>query len=81
MDALTDQQAAILEFEGTWWTHAAGKEQAIAELFGLSATDYYQRLTTLIDEPAACAASPLVVRRLRRVREGRLRARSARRVG
>lgn len=79
MDALTDQQLAILEFEGSWWTAAASKEQTIVERFGLSVGDYYLQLNALLDEPAADAAAPLVVRRLRRVRESRLRARSARR--
>ncbi len=77
MDALTHQQAAILEFEGSWWTHPEGKEAAIGALFGLSATDYYVALNALLDLPAALEASPMVVRRLRRVRDSRVRARSA----
>ncbi len=76
---LTDQQTAILAFEGSWWTYADSKEQSIATLFGLSAGNYYLLLNALLDEPAADAAAPLVVRRLRRIRDSRLRARSARR--
>lgn len=76
---LTDQQAAILAFEGSWWTYGDGKEQSIEALFGLSAGDYYLALNALLYEPAALEASPMVVRRLRRVRDSRLRARSARR--
>ena len=79
MDALTDQQAAILDFEGSWWTLGEGKEQSIRSLFDLDAADYYVVLNALLDEPAAEAASPLVVRRLRRIRDSRVRARSARR--
>ncbi len=77
MELLTDQQTAILAFEGSWWTHPEGKEAAISSLFGLSATDYYVALNVLLDEPAALEASPMVVRRLRRVRDSRVRARSA----
>lgn len=77
MEALTDQQAAMLEFERQWWRYAGAKEQRIRELFDLNATRYYQLLNTLLDEPAALAAEPMVVRRLRRLRAQRQVARSA----
>lgn len=76
MEALTDQQAKMLEFERQWWKYAGAKEQAIRDLFGLSATRYYQLLNGLIDEPAALEAEPMVVRRLRRLREQRRAPRS-----
>lgn len=79
MDALTDQQASILDFEGSWWTSGEGKEQTIRDRFELDPTEYYVLLNALLDHPAAEAAAPLVVRRLRRVRDSRVRARSARR--
>jgi hypothetical protein len=47
----------------------------------MSATRYYQVLNTLIDAPAALAVDPLLVKRLRRLRAGRQRQRSARRLG
>jgi hypothetical protein len=47
----------------------------------MSATRYYQVLNTLIDSPAALAADPMLVKRLRRLRATRQRARSARRLG
>ena len=50
------------------------------ELFGLSATRYYQVLNALIDSPAALAQDPMLVKRLRRMRSTRQRARSARRL-
>jgi len=50
-------------------------------LLDLSATRYYQVLNTLIDNPDALAADPLLVKRLRRMRDERQRARSARRLG
>ena len=80
-DALSERDEAILAFERQWWKFAGAKETAIRELFGLSATRYYQLLNALIDRPAALAADPLLVKRLQRMRSQRHRARSARRLG
>jgi hypothetical protein len=74
-----DQQ--ILAFERQWWKYAGAKEQAIRELFDMSATRYYQVLNTLIDRPEALSHDPMLVKRLRRLRSARQRARSARRLG
>ena len=79
--ALSDRDREILEFERHWWKYAGAKEQAIRELFDMSATRYYQVLNALIDTPAALAADPLLVKRLRRLRATRQRQRSARRLG
>ena len=57
------------------------KEQAIRELFDLSATHYYQILNALIDTEDALAHDPMLVKRLRRLRTSRQRARTARRLG
>ncbi len=73
--ALTDRDRAILDFERSWWTEAGPKDTAIRERFELSGTRYYQLLTELLDDPAALDHDPLLVRRLRRVRERRRRAR------
>lgn len=78
---LTDRDQQILGFERQWWRYAGAKEQAIRELFDMSATRYYQVLNTLIDSPAALAHDPMLVKRLRRLRASRQRARSARRLG
>ena len=59
----------------------AAKEQAIRELFNLSATHYYQILNALIDTEDALAHDPMLVKRLRRLRTSRQRARTARRLG
>jgi len=77
---LTDRDREILAFERQWWKYAGAKEQAVRELFGLSATRYYQVLNALIDSPAALAHDPMLVKRLRRMRSTRQRARSARRL-
>jgi Protein of unknown function (DUF3263) len=71
----------ILAFEGQWWKYAGAKEQAIRELFDMSATRYYQVLNALLDKPEALAADPLLVKRLRRLRTSRQRTRAARRLG
>ncbi|MDQ1733427.1 MAG: hypothetical protein QOK10_3586 [Pseudonocardiales bacterium] len=71
----------ILAFERQWWKYAGAKEQAIRELFDMSATRYYQVLNNLIDSSEALAADPMLVKRLRRLRASRQRQRSARRLG
>jgi hypothetical protein len=78
---LTEREHAILGFERQWWKYAGAKEQAIRELFDMSATRYYQVLNALIDRPEALASDPMLVKRLRRLRAARQRARSARRLG
>jgi hypothetical protein len=72
---LTEQEQRILAFERKWWRHAGSKEQAIRDAFDLSATRYYQLLNGLLDKPAALAAEPMLVARLRRLRATRSRGR------
>ena len=78
---LSERDREIISFERQWWKYAGAKEQAIRELFDMSATRYYQVLNTLIDSPAALEADPMLIKRLRRLRASRQRARSARRLG
>ena len=78
---LTEREREMLEFERRWWKYAGSKEQAIRELFDMSDTRYYQLLNTLIDRPEALVHDPMLVKRLRRLRQSRQRARSARRFG
>jgi hypothetical protein len=78
---LSDRDREIIAFERQWWKYAGAKEQAIRELFDMSATRYYQVLNGLIDSPAALEADPMLIKRLRRLRASRQRARSARRLG
>jgi hypothetical protein len=80
-DGLTRREREILAFERQWWKYAGAKEQAIRDLFDMSATRYYQVLNGLIDRPEALAADAMLVKRLRRLRASRQRARSARRLG
>lgn len=69
--ALGEHQRRILEFERRWWRHPGAKEQAIRDTFELSATRYYQLLNAVLDDPAALAHDPVLVGRLRRLRDGR----------
>ncbi|MBP2218175.1 hypothetical protein H4V95_003366 [Arthrobacter sp. CAN_C5] len=78
---LGDREQQMLALERQWWKYSGAKEQAIRELFDLSATHYYQILNALIDTEAALAHDPMLVKRLRRLRTSRQRARSARRLG
>ena len=78
---LSSRDREIIAFERQWWKYAGAKEQAIRELFDMSATRYYQVLNLLIDSPIALAADPMLIKRLRRLRSTRQRARSARRLG
>jgi hypothetical protein len=78
---LSDRDREIIAFERQWWKYAGAKEQAVRELFDMSATRYYQVLNALIDDPAALEVDPMLIKRLRRLRSSRQRARSARRLG
>ena len=75
---LSDLESRILGFEANWWQYAGAKESAIKELFDLTAPRYYQLLNDLIDQDGALLAAPMLVKRLRRLREARMSTRIAR---
>ncbi|MQY23769.1 DUF3263 domain-containing protein [Nocardia macrotermitis] len=81
VDGLDRRELDILDFERKWWKYAGAKEEAIRELFGMSATRYYQVLNAVVDKPEALVADPMLVKRLRRLRASRQKARAARRLG
>jgi hypothetical protein len=72
---------AVLDLERTWWQLGIPKERAIREHLGLSTTRYHQLLTKTLDLPHALAYDPMLVRRLRRLREARRRKRFEGRLG
>ena len=72
---LSERDRAILDFERTWWTEAGPKEGTIRTRFGLSPARYYRVLSDLMESAEADEYDPLVVRRLRRLRDQRRRAR------
>ncbi len=73
---LSRREHEMLVFERQWWRQAGAKETAIRDRFGVTPTRYYQVLNALVDHPAALAADPLLVRRLRRLRMAKQRRRS-----
>ena len=73
---MTDQDHALLELEGRQWRHVGAKEEAIRAETGLTPTAAYARLAQLLEDPAAEAAHPTLVRRLRRLRDARRAVRS-----
>jgi hypothetical protein len=78
--SLGERERGVLEFERHWWRHAGAKEEAIRRQFDLGPTAYYQLLNRLIDDPAALAHDPMLVKRLQRQRAARRRC-ARRRLG
>jgi len=72
---LSSRERAILDFERSWWSLPGSKEHEIRRLLDMSPARYYQVLADLLESPDALTYDPLVVRRLRRLRERRRRAR------
>lgn len=68
---LDAEDARILEFEQEFPRHSVHKEARIRRQFGYSSARYYQILGNLIESPAALVAYPMLVNRLRRVRDER----------
>jgi hypothetical protein len=78
---LSQRDRQILDFERESWKLGAPKERAIREHFGFSAARYHQLLNRIVDRPEALAHDPMLVRRLRRLREARRRRQVATRLG
>lgn len=78
---LTDLESRMLDFEKSWWRHAGAKESSIKELFNLTPPSYYQLLNNLIDKKEALISEPILVKRLRRLRDNRTTARSSSKLG
>ena len=57
------------------------KQRAIRERFGFSPARYHQLLNRIVDTPEALAYDPMLVRRLRRVREATRQRRVAGQLG
>ena len=71
MDELSDRDRAILALEARPWRTPGAKEAAVREQLGIAPVRYYQLLNGLLDRPAALAHDPLLINRLRRLREQR----------
>ena len=69
---LSDIEVRVLDFERQWWRFAGAKDLAIKEHFQMSTTRYYALLNCLIDRNDALEAAPLLIARLRRLRDARI---------
>jgi hypothetical protein len=69
---LTDQEIAVLVIAAQPDYPAGHTEQRVLTTFGWSLTTYTQVLNNLIDDERALAFNPVLVNRLRRIRETRL---------
>ncbi|MFB4350233.1 DUF3263 domain-containing protein [Microbacterium sp. CR_7] len=78
---LTERDRLILALETAWPRHGGAKEEVIRAQLGMSAARYYQLLGRLIDSEEALEFDPLLVGRLRRIRDRRAFQRSARTPG
>ncbi len=75
---LSQRDIDVLAFERQWWKFAGAKEDAIKDMFSMTATQYYQVLNALIDSQAALEHDPMLIKRLRRMRSARQRGRAGR---
>ncbi len=75
---LHPQLRDVLELEGSLSGLGVTKERAVRERLGLSLVRYHQLLDRAIDRPEALSHDPVLVLRLRRLREARRRVRAPR---
>lgn len=78
---LTERDRAILALEAAWPRHGGAKEEVIRAQLGMSAARYYQLLARLIETDVALEYDPMLVRRLRRLRDVRAGRRASRMPG
>ncbi|MBI9001013.1 DUF3263 domain-containing protein [Corynebacterium sp. CCM 9185] len=72
---LSESDARLLEFAEKAPRSPAARDEAVTRALGISAVRYHQRLNRLLDDPAAAAAHPTLVSRLRRIRDQRAESR------
>jgi hypothetical protein len=71
--------ADLLAFEERWGKHTGDKEEAIRRELGETPSRYYQVLARAIDTREALDLNPMLVHRLRRIRDQRRAERESRR--
>jgi hypothetical protein len=76
---LSQRDRAILDFEQSWWESTTPRDQAVREQFQLTESEYAEVLNQLVASEAALLAEPLLIRRLRRLRDRRRQQHIARR--
>ena len=78
---LDERDRQLLDFERESWKLGMPKERVIRDRFGFSPARYHQLLNRAVERPEALAYDPMLVRRLRRLREARRRRRVAGQLG
>lgn len=68
----------MLAFADWRFRHGGARDQAIKDLFGMSAVRFDQQINALLDNPDALPHAPQTVARLRRIREQNRQRRSVR---
>lgn len=76
---LSDADRLVLDIAARTYRHEGAREQAAHDELGMSGVRFAQRLTLLLDEPDAYRAEPVLVKRLRRLRDTRQADRTTRR--
>lgn len=76
MDELSDVERRVLAFEARRWNFQGVKDEAVLKEFGLTPVRYQQWVLMIIDKPAALVEQPMLVKRLRRLRDTRRRQRA-----
>lgn len=67
---MDDLGRQVLDLERKHPKYGGTKDHAIRERFGFSATTYFQILNRLLDDPEATWMEPVLINRLRRLRDG-----------
>lgn len=78
---LTVRDHMTLQLAAKPYRYPAVRATHAREQLGYSETQFWQRVTYLVDQPAAERAHPAIVRRFRRLHNARRRQRSVRRLG
>ena len=68
---MDDLGRQVLDLERKHPKYGGTKDHAIRERFGFSATTYFQILNRLVDDPEAAWMEPVLINRLRRIRDSR----------
>ena len=66
---MDDLGRAVLDLEREHPRYNGAKDDAIRRRLNMSATSYFPILNQLLDDPAALEADPVLINRLRRLRD------------
>lgn len=77
---LAPTDRAVLDLAARTYRHEGAREQAAHDELGMTAARFWQRVNHLCDDPGAYAAEPVLIKRLRRIRNTRQADRTVRRL-